>query len=193
MGDLTPFPLIKYPAFRIGDSDPAPLFTIEAGPSEERTSGGEIKKEFAEKDKRRYEFFEQLLERCRQKTSLFSNVSPVGYQNWVTAGAGKSGLMWTLCAMEKVARVELFFCAPTAEVNQKRFEALLARKDEIEKKFGESLLWDFKKGRKQQYVRSRCPIGGLEREENWQSIQEDLIERLIRMEGTFRTAIKQVE
>ncbi len=50
----TQFYLVKLQAFRIGDSDAAPLFTVEAGPSEERTAGGEIKKEFAEKDKRRY-------------------------------------------------------------------------------------------------------------------------------------------
>lgn len=189
----TQFYLIRLQAFRIGGSHAAPLFTIEAGPSSERTAGGEIKKGFAEKDKRRYEFFEQLLERCKARTNLFGNVSPVGYQNWVNAGGGKSGLMWTLCATEKVARVELFFCAPSAEVNQRRYDALLARRDEIEKGFGESLLWDFKEGRKQQYIRSRCPIGGLEQEEEWESIQEDLIERLVKMEGTFRAAIKQLD
>lgn len=189
----TQFYLLKVQAFSIEGSEPAPLFTIEAGPSEERRASGAIKTEFVEKDKRRYEFFEQLLEHCRQKTNIFSNVSPVGYQNWVNAGAGKSGLMWTLCATEKVSRVELFLCAPTAEVNQKRFDALYACKDEIEKRFGEALLWDFKEGRKQQYVRSLCPIGGLEQEERWQSIQDDLVDRLIRMESTFKTAIKQIE
>jgi len=102
-----------------------------------------IKKDFAEKDRRRYDFFKQLLERCRQKTNLFSNISPVGYQNWVNAGAGKSGLMWSLVIMDKAARVELFLCAPAAEINQKRFEAMLTHKDEIEKIFGEPLLWDF--------------------------------------------------
>ena len=32
----TKFYLVKAQAFRIGDSEPAPLFTVEAGPSEER-------------------------------------------------------------------------------------------------------------------------------------------------------------
>ncbi|MGH9932653.1 MAG: DUF4268 domain-containing protein, partial [Pyrinomonadaceae bacterium] len=130
------------------------MFTIEAGPSEERAGAGNIKKDLAEKEKRRYEFFEQLLERCRKRTGIFSNVSPVGYQNWLNAGAGKGGLMWSLVAMEKTARVGLFFCGPTVEVNQKRFNALLARKDEIERSFGEALLWDYKEGRKQQYIKS---------------------------------------
>jgi len=111
----TQFYLVKVQAFRIGDSDAAPLFTVEAGPSEERTAGGEIKKEFAQKDKRRYEFFEQLLERCKSKTSLFSNVSPVGYQGWLNTGAGKAGLMWSLVAMNESARAELFGRAPGSD------------------------------------------------------------------------------
>lgn len=189
----TQFYLIKLQAYKIGESDAAPLFTIEAGPSEERAAGGEIKKEFAEKDKRRYEFFEQLLERCRQRTSLFSNVSPVGYQNWVNAGAGKAGLMWSLAAMEKSAKVDFFFCAPTAETNQTRFKAMLVHKDEIEKNFGEPLHWDFKDGRKQQYLRSRSPIGGLEDESKWKAIQDDLIDRLIRMEAAIKGIIKQID
>jgi hypothetical protein len=88
----TAFYLVKLQAFKIGESDPAPLFTIEAGPSEERSAAGETKKNFAEKDKKRLEFFTQLLDRCREKTNVFNNVSPVGYQSWVNATAGKGGL-----------------------------------------------------------------------------------------------------
>jgi hypothetical protein len=40
--------------------------------------------------------------------------------------------MWSLAAMEKSARVELFFCAPTAETTQTRFVAMRAHQDEIE-------------------------------------------------------------
>jgi hypothetical protein len=189
----TQFFLVKLQAFRIGDSDAAPLFTVEAGPSEGRTAGGEIKKEFAEKDKRRYEFFEQLLERCKSKTSLFSNVSPVGYQGWLNTGAGKAGLMWSLVAMNKSARAELFFCAPTQETNKKRFEVMLEHKEDIEKRFGEPLTWDFKDGRKQQYIRSVCPLGGIEDESKWQAIQDDLVDRLVRMEVAMKGALKYLE
>jgi len=189
----TQFYLIKLQAFRISGSDAAPLFTIEAGPSEERTAGGEIKKEFAEKDKRRYEFFKGLLERCKMKTYLFSNVSPVGYQGWVTAGAGTAGLMWALVAFDKSARVELTFCASPAEINQKRFEVMLSHKDDIEKRFEEPLVWDFKEGRKQHYIKSLCPLGGLEDEPKWQAIQNDLIDRLIKMETAVKGIIKLLE
>jgi hypothetical protein len=189
----TQFYLIKVQALRIGDSDPAPLFTVEAGPSEERSAGGEIKKGLADSDKLRFEFFTQLLELCRQRTGLFSNVSPVQKLSWVNAGAGKSGLLWTLAVTAKAARVELVLCLPTAETNRKRFEALRARKQEIETAFGEPLFWDFEESRKQQYLRYHCRVGGLEDEGDWKAIQNDMVERLIRLELSLRAPLKMLE
>lgn len=186
----THFYLLRLQALRIGGSDPAPLFTIEAGPSEERTAGGEVKKEFAERDKIRYQFFEQLLSRANQITNIFNSVSPVGYQSWVNAGAGKAGIMWTFVAMKKTARAEFFLCHPDFEINKSRYESLLAKKDEIEQKFGEPINWDFNDNRKQQYIRTICPVGGLDNEEKWTDIQKDLVDRIVRLENSIRPHIK---
>jgi hypothetical protein len=189
----TQFYLLKIQAFKIGQSDSAPLFTVVAGPSEERSAGGEVKKEFAEQDKKRYEFFDQLLALCNQKTTLFSSVSPVGYQNWVNSGAGKAGLMWTFVAMKKAARVEFFFCSPNAEVNKKRFESLSVKKESIEENYGEELIWDFKDTRKQQYIRSHCPFGGLDDEEKWPEIQNGMVDRIVRLEKALGSHIKALD
>ena len=188
----TQFYLLRLQAFRIGESDPAPLFTIEAGPSEERTAGGEVKKEFAERDKERYQFFEQLLSQANQVTNTFNSVSPVGYQNWVNTGAGKAGIMWTFAAMKKTSRTEFFLCHSNFEINKARYEKLLAHKDEIEQKFGEPLNWDFNDSRKQQYIRTTCPIGGLDNEEKWSEIQNDLVDRHVRLEKAIGPHIKSL-
>lgn len=189
----TQFYLLRLQAFRIGDSAPAPLFTIEAGPSEERTAGGEVKKEFAERDKVRYQFFEQLIFNANQVTNIFNNVSPVGYQNWVNAGAGKAGIMWTLVVMKKTARTEFFLCHFDFKINKARFDKLLAHKEEIEQKFGESLNWDFNDSRKQQYIRTSCPIGGLDIEEKWADIQKDLVQRLVKLEKAIGPYINSLK
>lgn len=155
-------------------------------------SKGESKRKVGEIDKRRYEFFEQLLSHCNQKTNLFKNVSPVGYQNWITAGAGKSGLLWSIVAFEKSAYVELFFCSSSREINRNRFEIILSHKKEIEDKFGEPLSWEYKNGRKQQYVRSICPMGGLKDQNKWKAIQNDLVDRVIRLDHALKPFIKQL-
>jgi len=178
----TQFYLLRIQAFRIGESEPAPLFTIEAGPSEERTAGGSVKKEIAERDKIRYTFFEQLLEKSNQATTIFSNVSPAGYQSWLNSGAGKAGLMWTFVAMKRTTRVEFFLCHSDAKLNKSRFESLLTHKEEIERVFGESLNWDFRDSRKQQYIRSTCPVGGLDDAEKWPEIIRDMVNKLTRLE-----------
>ncbi len=188
----TEFYLLKIQAIKIGLSEPAPLFTIVAGPSEERTAGGEVKKEFAERDERRYEFFNRLLALCSQKTTLFNGISPVGYQNWVNSGAGKSGIMWTFVAMKKSTRVEFFFCSPSGDVNKKRFETLISFKESIEKDFAEPLIWDFKESRKQQYIKSQCPFGGLDDEGRWSEIHHDMVNRLVRLEKALRPHIKNL-
>jgi hypothetical protein len=78
-------------------------------------------------------------------------------------------------------RVELFLCSD-GETNVKRFKNLLAKKNEIETDFGEPLEWDFKENRKQHYVRSWSKIGGIENEDQWPAIQNDLVDRMIRLE-----------
>lgn len=189
----TQFYLLRLQAFRIGESKPAPLFTIEAGPSEERTAGGKVKKEFAERDKRKYEFFEQLLSKANMATNIFNSVSPVGYQNWVNAGAGKAGISWTLVAMKKTARTEFFLCHSKFEVNKSRYEKLFTHKENIEQIFGEPIDWDFNDSRKQQYIRTTCPIGGLDNEEQWADIQNDLINRLVRLEKAIGPHISSLK
>ena len=185
----TRFFLVKVQAFKIGDSTPAPLFTIEAGPSYERHAGGEMKKEFAEREQKRATFFQQLLDKCNEKTKLFSNVSP-GCQQWITAGAGISGNGWQFVITKKAARVELFIASPDAATNKKRYENLFLHKTEIEEKFGSSLLWDLNEERKQQYVRVPIETGGLDDEEKWGEIQDALVDSLIRLEKALQNYLK---
>jgi hypothetical protein len=127
----TKFYLLKVKAYKIGNSETAPLFTIEAGPSNEIKARGEVKKDIAKNDEKRYQFFEQLLTLCNQKTNLFSNISPVGYQGWINTGAGKSGLSWLIAGMKKSARVDFWFSSPSSETNASRFKYLLSHQNKI--------------------------------------------------------------
>ena len=57
--------------------------------------------------------------------------------------------------------------------------------------FGESLEWNFKESNKQQSIRSNCYLGGIDDEEKWTDIQEDLVDRLIKLEEALRPYISE--
>jgi curved DNA-binding protein CbpA len=143
-----------------------------------------------ERDKLRYSFFEQLLTVCNQKTSLFKKVSPVGYQNWIWTGAGISETAWTVESWKKFSRISYGLFSSSMEINKTRFEALYAHKKEIEESFGEPLEWHYKESNKQRAIRSNCYIGGINDKEKWAEIQNDLIERLIKLERALKPYIK---
>lgn len=73
--------LLKIEAVRIGDSPPAPLFTVIAGPSNEQREIGTTKKEMAERHRLRLEFWKQLLERAKKSGgSPFLREYPLAYR-----------------------------------------------------------------------------------------------------------------
>ena len=84
------FYLFKVEAVQIGDSAPAPLFTLIVGPSEESRNIGTTKKEISERYHIRYQFWSQLLEKAKNKTKLHASISP-GHHDYIGTGAGKAG------------------------------------------------------------------------------------------------------
>src|SRR5208283_2838276 len=88
------FYLVKLEAIRI-DPQPmaAPLFTVEAKPTENSKEIGKEKKEYAERQINLKEFWTKLLEKSGERTKLHSNTSPSIY-NWIGTGGGKSGISY---------------------------------------------------------------------------------------------------
>ena len=181
-------------AYKIGDSEPAPFFTAICAPSEEAKQIGEQKEHLAERHLRRLEFWKQLLDRAKLKTNLHSNVSP-GKDNWVTAGAGKSGMGWSYAITMDRGTVELFIDRGPEKKDEtdKIFEKILNDKEKIEKEFGEPLIWDKVEGRRVCRIKSLCEIGGLNDSALWDRIQEDMIDRMVRLEKALRSILSTIK
>ena len=88
------FYLVQVEAVSIGESPPAPLLTLIVGPTEEGREIGQTKKEWAERERLRHQFWSNLLDRARGKTNLHANISP-SRDNWIGTGAGMSGLTFS--------------------------------------------------------------------------------------------------
>jgi len=178
----TSFFLVKLEAYKIGDSEPAPLFTAICAPSEEAKQIGEQKQNLAERHLRRLNFWKQLLEKAKSKTNLHSNVSP-SKDHWVAAGAGKAGMGWSYGITMDKGLAELFIDRGPEKKDEtdKIYEKISNDREKIDKQFGEPLIWDRVEGRCVCRIKSLSEIGGLKDTDLWAQIQKDLIDRMIKV------------
>jgi len=178
--------LFKIEAIRIGDSAPAPLFTMIVGPSEESKAVGRKKKEMAERHKIRKNFWEQLLDKAKEKTSLFSSISP-STSNWIATGAGKTGLRYKYTITQHAAEVKLYIDKGknSHEENYQIFQKLKSHKKEIEDKFGEELNWESLEEKRACRISKRIELGGYKDEEKWDIIHDRLIDFMIKLEKSL--------
>ncbi len=187
----TAFYLVKIEAYRIGDSPPAPLLTIVAGPSLEARQIGAQKKDLAERHLLRLEFWQQLLEQAKTRTDLHARISP-SKDNWISAGAGKSGLGFNYAIRMNDAQAELYIDTGEAAANERIFDQLLASKDEIETAFGGPLEWQRLEGRRACRIRCRLTVGGLIDQDRWPKTQEAMIDAMVRLEQAHKPHIKRL-
>lgn len=188
------FYLLKVEAVRIGDSDPAALLTLITGPSEEARQAGETKKELAERYVLRQRFWESLLERSKERTKLFSNISASQY-NWIGTGTGIRGVTLLYQVRQHDAQVEVYIDRgkDAEEENKAIFDQLSRSRRQIETIFGDELEWQRLENRRACRIRKLFALGGYrEQEEIWQEVQDALIDAMVRLEKAFKPHIAKL-
>ncbi|MBN1245545.1 DUF4268 domain-containing protein [Candidatus Bathyarchaeota archaeon] len=184
------FYLVRLEAFQMGDSpDCAPHFSIVAEPSSQMKEAGEAVEQLAERHVKRREFWTQLLEESNKKLSLFSNISP-SKDHWISAGAGISGVVYQYLILKDEARVQLTIEGSEQSKNKRIFDNLQKKKEQIEKDFGEPLIWNRLDDKKVSYITYKVADEGLRNTEHWPKIIERMIETMARFENAFISHIK---
>ena len=188
----TSFYLVKVEVLRIEKSPPAPMFHIVSGPSEEAKEIGGKKAELAERHKKRFEFWERLLSLAKGRTKLHANVRP-SKENWLSTGAGVAGLSYIYLIGIDWSGVELYIDKGKGarEENKRIFDRLASHKEEIERVFGEPLIWDYEKGRRSCRIKWRKEGEGLKNESRWGEIQERMIDRMIALDRALKPYLKE--
>ena len=186
------FYLIKLEAFQIENSPPAPHFSIIVKPTEEIKETGKEKAELARRHILRLKFWEALLKESRSKgIKLFSTISP-SKENWISTGAGKTGLNYAYVILMNSARVELYIDTGNKERNKKIFDQLYNEKEEIEKDFGEELEWQRLDEKRASRITKTVTNKGLKDEEDWDEIQEKMIDAMMRLEKALGKRIRRI-
>ncbi len=188
------FYLIKVEAIQIGNSEPAPLFTLIVGPSEESKDIGQAKKEISERHKLRYKWWSQLLEYSNSKTKLFNNISPNEY-SWISKGSGKRGIHYNYLVTQNESGVELYIDRgkDADEENETIFNSLLKSKDKIEGKIGEKLDWQKLEGRRAMRIKISIKGGYRDSEEEWNVTHIELVDAMIRFEEALKPFIQKLK
>jgi hypothetical protein len=190
------FHLVKVQAFKIGESDSAPLFTLVSGSDEVTKGGAKITEDLSKKQKKHVKFLNQLIEKSNEVNNIFSNVSGTP-ASWISATTGIPGTKFNFVIMASKARVRLVFKARSMlekdlATNDKRFEKVIAKKDEIETAFGKKLIWDFKEGRRHQHVDIMVNKGGLHDEDKWDEIQNSMVETMDKFSKALLPYVKKL-
>lgn len=185
----TSFYLIKIEAFRIDNSDPAPFLTIVAGPSVSGRQAGGEKKELAKRHILRREFWTQLLGLAKTKCKPFDKISP-STENWINAGAGKSGLTYAFVIRMADAHVELYIDTGKEQDNKLIFDQLYENKERIEEKFCNPLEWQRLDSKRSCRIRFLIHDHGLLDQDSWPTLQAELVEAMVRLIQTFEPEIQ---
>lgn len=187
------FYLIKIEAVKIGDSLPAPLFTLIVGPSEDTAKAGDIKKDIAERYSIRQRFWTLLLNKAKEKTNLHSNITP-GQYSWLGTSAGKRGLGFNYGIRQFNSQVELYIDrgSDSKEENERIFDELFMHKDEIEAAFGDSLLWERLESKRACRISKQLSFGGYRNEDKWDTVADNMIDVMIRFEKALKPFIRRL-
>ena len=188
------FYLLKLEAIRIGESDPAPLLTLIVGPSDATKAVGKAKQEFAERHDIRRDFWARLLEHAKTKTKLHAAISPGRYA-WIGTGAGKSGLGLNYVVWEHETTVELYIDRGKNRDTENKtiFDTLYAKKDEVEKSFGDALEWERLDNKRASRIRKIISLGGWKDPDKWTEIHMAMVDAMIRLEKALRPYIQKLE
>jgi len=131
------------------------------------------------------------VDRARQKTSIHAQISP-SKESWISTGAGKSGLGYNYVIRMSDGQVELYIDRGDAEENKSIFDALQARKGDIEQAFGEPLEWQRLNERRACRVRYVISGSGLRDGDRWPEIQDRMIDAMVRLERALKPEIRRL-
>ncbi|MEI6280275.1 MAG: DUF4268 domain-containing protein [Verrucomicrobiae bacterium] len=189
------FYMVKVEAVKIGDSPPAPLFTLIVGPSEESKDVGHAKKEFAERYSIRKRWWTSLIERSAKVNKLHAHITP-GEYSWIGASSGIRGLNLNYVIAQDGCGAELYIDRGKDSQNENKsiFDQLFAHKSEIETAFGGPLSWERLESKRACRIKYYQSGGGYRSpEEQWPTMQETIIKHMDLLEKSLRPHLKQLK
>ena len=141
----------------------------------------------------RKEFWTQFIEAMGRKSTLCQNISP-STDSWIGIALGITGISVNLVGGDRgnYTRVEIYINCGDAIENKKVFDFLFGLKDEIEKGFGASLVWERMEDRVASRIKYEQGEVSIFVKEDWPRMNDFLMDAAIRMHSAFKDAVRKV-
>lgn len=184
--EKTRFFAVSIAAVKIGDSNVAPLFTLVARPNNwnKIVKAASAAASTSEKSGAYFEFWAKYLERVLAEKPSWTNTNSVPARSWISLKSGLSNLSFSSNFSTQGLRSELYFGSTDPDINEKRFQALHAHKEEFEKLFGAPLVWESLDGKKACRIAYYWPDQKIDQVQDWPSF----IEWFLETQDRFRSA-----
>lgn len=186
------FYMVKVEAVKILDSQPAPLFTLIVGPSNEAKEVGQTRKDVAERYALRNRWWTELIKRSADRTRLHAHITP-GEYSWIGVSAGYPGINYNYTVTQNGRTAELYIDRGRGAEDENRalFDQLCQHREAIEAAFGGPLSWEALEGKRACRIRFALNDGGYRSpEEEWASLHESQIDAMVKLERALKPHIR---
>lgn len=180
--DDVAFFLIEVHAYKIGDSEPAPMFKIIEQPNDFVKTVKMIAKqgELSEAQTNRLEFWTRFNEIIEERGKPF-NTRKASTDHWYNVAVGSSEAHISIDLVNKEHRVRVGLWIPD---NKELFDKFFNHKDEIEKLIGEELEWDRLDNKKASYFASYIKGLDFKSQDNYIELMNAIIDKTILLKNT---------
>ncbi len=159
-----------------------------------RAQAQEVKKVRTARQEIFRRFWGQLIDKSRARTNLLAARSTTT-DHWLSAGIGRSGFALSASVTEDRARVECYIRLgkDSDERNKSAFRQLLAQREAIERTYGGKLEWNELPDRIGCRINDDFAGGWKSPEDQWPGLQDQIIDRLVRLEAAFKGPIQALK
>ena len=139
----------------------------------------------------RLDFWSAYLKKSNSVNNLFSNIS-ASKDNWIGIGIGMSGVNLNMVVSRSYARGEIYFNRGSKEENKWCFDFIEERKEQIEKEFGEPLIWERMDDKVSCRIKAQLDGVSIFDNEDWGKMISYMVDVSQRMAKTFHNPVKQL-
>jgi hypothetical protein len=150
-----------------------------------------IQEELKERHIIRRKFWTAYIKEINKVSTLYQNVSP-GKGHWISAGSGISGVTYTSVVTGDYIRMELSIHGRTQDENKSIFDALFAKRQQIESDFGKQLEWERMDDKRMSRIKFELPEVSVFHEEDWDKMIRFMCEVIPKFEASFKKPISQL-